>query len=572
MSCIPTFKHAIRSFNIGRSHYLYGVSHDVFNPPLSVHWVDYLQVCGDYFTAPEGHLADHRVIFHDRSGTSLGSNEIRQVVRHLIDARGNDETIELMLNAASFYRVVTRVEDSYQVKHHSLRQRLIPSLDALVRHLVEFALRSTTFVECLLEGRLHCAIELVAAMPIGIKDANRALSLVTAMATLWGLHDLQAIAARLFRCIWISSPTGTWTPATLVYFDSLARNVESLDVVLDAVLEWRSVSGQAAPHPREAEIPVLLEQLGIAMYASADLWNRSRESPVQIRVIRRKLALMRRHLAPIMLAIREARKRSLLIANRGTKGNRLASRIEAKVDFAVHRFGIEAATLMAAAVISFARTCSDIEALVEVEARMCGIVKPKVTFFPGLQRESASGVTLEQEVEAGIFTAVRAVFFRDGGNVTKATRKNMAPLDELINANGRASGNVILPHHGGGALTDKDACLGVGLTPRDKAPNLQPHTHRDEHGDVVTYRNGKDPSSKRPGRDALENGRGLLRTWKETKPEYAELFLSSIPWRLALDKVGLEAIRRRHDPIFEYGYAEEFSTAARGRRPLGGDR
>lgn len=153
-----------------------------------------LAISGDYCVVPSGWIENHRVNLPKH----FKLDDERKIVtrlKRMIHAPNDEEAIEAILASASY--VTSDTSDGTKK-----RRRLITSVANLAQRLASARRQNTEYVDGLLNGHLGQCIEIIAADRLGALRRDRAIELLLAMARLWGLHDLQIIAAKLHQSIY----------------------------------------------------------------------------------------------------------------------------------------------------------------------------------------------------------------------------------------------------------------------------------------------------------------------------------------------------------------------------------
>lgn len=167
-------------------------------------------------TVPSGWLDHHQVLLPDGFAPE-GEDAIRTRLKRMVHTPANDTAIAAILSQV----VIPRKNAKGKIEYFNP----ILSLEILARDLAHARVKDRRFVDDLLRGYLGDCAQALADGKINMPTSS-ARDMLINLSALWGLHDLQVIACRLFQAtVW---PTGGWLegqdfkPQTMARLDQLA--------------------------------------------------------------------------------------------------------------------------------------------------------------------------------------------------------------------------------------------------------------------------------------------------------------------------------------------------------------
>lgn len=148
----------------------------------------------DFCMVPAGWVEHHGVYLPDVIEITT-ETQIKARLERMLHAPQAQDAIAFLLEAASH---VTRETTDRKLK----RRSLIDMPATLARRLAHVRTKDPAFVDALMRGRLYLCLSMIKEGQLKDLQREAATRLLIMMARLWGLHDLQIIAARLHQSIY----------------------------------------------------------------------------------------------------------------------------------------------------------------------------------------------------------------------------------------------------------------------------------------------------------------------------------------------------------------------------------
>lgn len=471
-----------------------------------------LAISRDFCVVPSGWIENHRIGFPPLFKLD-DERKISARLKRMIHASGDEEAIAAILASASY--VTSNTSDRTRK-----RRRLIISVNELANLLNNARQQNTQFVEGLLSGHLSQCIEIIAADRLGALRRDRAVELFLAMARLWGLHDLQIIAAKLHQSIY--APTSGLfekVGAGFQSFQATMRDPKKMGEMAKIAFSLlpRKDGGDAISPTFEdqmrfwgfvhsGEFKAMARQLGLELgFTAAELDNVDNQTfndvPKIAKVLRRFTAAANISRTEIVASL-EMKWDDGAPTNKSKSNTRSVSHLSA----AAIRYGLEAPAALAYAIIAFIDLSEQLPAMLQ----SC-LLNEIPAAMPGIGSDIATGdnlVTFER-----MLAAYRVIFLRDPNYLRKEIAELMPPL---------TSPNIFASQRAIKAARH-DFIMGVTATVGERLGETQPPSARDgiEPGFPTGY-----------GADSLAKALAILKR-DEKCGSYIPALSPAIAWRLA---------------------------------------
>ncbi len=520
-----------------------GINHISAAEAAFATWGSGLAASSCYAQLPAAWIEDPLVFFID----PIDLTDVKAMTARLeqmVIATRDPDAIQCILNAAAFARPAFNVDRAgKQTPIRENRYRLIESLGELAAQLVTIGSVDPIFVNSLLGGFLRRAIEVALSNPE--LDEALALALVCQMTIVWGFHDSQMCASRMFNCVWVTDEEGNHKKASLTVS---ARRFEARLELKKTVLAYyafqtashfQQVKGQRVP--TASYIEKRAAECGVLDIAHTLLNDIVRLKPAQpgTKIEReidqswsdllhehdRHFASTERALFPrqmdqtLTLSDRLRQQAGLPQVAKSRQGKGRSSKPTQKLfsrrrlDLAAIKYDASALEYMAVLLIDFVEMSDDVETLVGKIAAETAGRQITCTYAPGRYRAPPTqyvghGPNSNTVTVTALLRVYRAVIIQDPNHFTidYAERDTQRALD-LSHSPAQRFAEGISKHY------DRNS----PATLAEKIPDFNPY----EYFSSSLTRTATAPDQSRLGRPAIERAM-TVRRWQIANPTSAD--------------------------------------------------